>query len=258
MSLAPILFILLLADGPAPPTAQPPAPTGATVASEADRHERYRDAERLRRGPDARRSDLLRRERLQPVDAGIEDRSTLDASLRLTQPDLQSMPLGFARVYIDPLDPTRYIRANGALHAVFSQSEYRRGKKGVIPLVPQGTTFRIGTPERFERPIEPFEGAARERFDGRMSDARQGDSMRNARIDRFIGEHADASDAEEIPSPADRRPSGNAIARDERRDEGLLAPQTVDTPLPTMLTSEHYRRQFFTSLRNPTRTRDGR
>ncbi len=251
MPLAPIILVLLLADPPKPASVQPPAPAAA-VESEAERLDRYREAERLRRGPDARRSDMLRRERLQPVDAGIEDRSALDASLRLTQPDLQSMPLGFARVYVDPLDPTRYIRANGALHAVFSQSEYRRGKSGVIPLVPQGTTFRIGTPERFESPVDPFDGAARERLDGRAGDGRQVDAMRSARIDRFIGADAEAirsaADAPEA-DPADRRPTGNAIARDERRDEGLLAPQTVDTPLPTMLTSEHYRRQFFASLR---------
>lgn len=78
--------------------------------------------------------------------------------------------------------------------------------------------------------------------------------MRDARIDRFIGAESDAASSEPAPAPTDRRPSGNAISRDERRDEGVLAPQTVDTPLPTMLTSEHYRRQFFESLRSRTRS----
>ena len=252
MLVAVLVLCTCLADGSPTPTSAQPAT--ARVESEEERLERFRNAERLRRGPDARRADLLRRERLQPVDAGIEDRSTLDASLRLTQPDLQSMPLGFARVYVDPLDPTRYIRANGALHAVFSQSEYRRGKSGVIPLVPQGTRFRIGTPKRFHEPYAAFDGAAIERVDGRMNDGRQDESMRDARIDRFIGAESDAASSEPAPAPADRRPSGNAISRDERRDEGVLAPQTVDTPLPTMLTSEHYRRQFFESLRSRTRS----
>lgn len=227
------------------PSRPVPDADGTVDEAQVDEQRELRALDDRRRGPDARRNEILRRRPLQPVDLGVEDRSTLDASLRLTQPEMQSMPLGFSRVYVDPMDPTRYVRANGALYAVFDHSEYRRAKKGMQTLVPQGTLFRIGLPARFEPVVDPFADAAKERANGLRSEQR-GEAVRiDQRIDLYRGE----SFAEASPTP-------RTLVRESRRDEGMPAVRSGEATRPRFLDDESYRRQFFESLRQRSAERE--
>jgi len=83
--------------------------------------------------------------RLVPLEQGVEDRSSLDESLRIQQVDL-SVPGGFRQVYHVPGRNDLLMRVNGGMYAVFPESFYRRGKGGVTALIPPGTVFYIGEP----------------------------------------------------------------------------------------------------------------
>lgn len=80
---------------------------------------------------------------LQAVDQGIADVGPLNSSLRVQRADLR-IASGFDRVYQAPGQPDMLMRVNGALRAVFSESEYVRTEQGAMPLVPAGTTWIIG------------------------------------------------------------------------------------------------------------------
>lgn len=202
----------------------------------------HRELDDRKRGPDAMRDEILHRRRLQPVDAGAEDRNALDTSLRDLQPEAMAMPTGFTRVYVDPANPGQYVRANGALYAVFPYSEYQRTKKhGTIALIPTSTIFRIGLPARM--PIEvredPFQGAAPERHDERRSQIGAGVGRIDTRLDLYRGD--DGAQAGRRAAAQESR----ALAIDQPRDE----PDFGHRSLPTFLTDESYRRAFFASLR---------
>ena len=63
-------------------------------------------------------------EGLQPLDARVEDVSILSASLRVESAGL-AKPSGFDAVYRVPGDSGKLMRVNGALFAVFDQSDHR-------------------------------------------------------------------------------------------------------------------------------------
>jgi len=91
---------------------------------------------------------------LVPVEQTVGDVGPLRHGLRLAPVDLRS-PSGFDNVYrlpgsshgvpggiVTPGD--QLVRANGAVTAVFSRSQYSVTKSGLLPDIPAGTVFRIG------------------------------------------------------------------------------------------------------------------
>ncbi len=258
MLLPLVLFLAIAADGPVPaPPAQPTTtgtvPAGAPVqkvnrplpirsteerdeSAAASRRE-YRAMDERRRGPDGSRDQILSRTRLRAVDGNVEDRNALDDSLRLSQPELLSTPTAFSRVYIDPANPNRYVRGNGALFITFPYSDYRFvKKKGTFAFVPGGTTFRIGMPAHFDMPQRPspFADAAPERTDALLTERRQDELRFDTRVDLHRPEGG-------VPAPSEER----AVRRDEHRSDSV-EPTTV---MPRILADERYRRAFFESLR---------
>jgi len=90
---------------------------------------------------------------LTPVEQAVADISPLSVSLRQLEPDF-SAPQQFDRVYTSPDFPGMYLRINGALTAVFPQSEYIITNDGISPILPRNTEFFIGLPPRLT-PIAP-------------------------------------------------------------------------------------------------------
>ena len=85
---------------------------------------------------------------LQQVDQASADRHSLSQSLRVMPVDLS--PHNFERVYQVPGRDDLMMRSNGALYAVFEQSDYMRDpkKKGAMKaVVPAATVFYIGRPD---------------------------------------------------------------------------------------------------------------
>ena len=87
----------------------------------------------------------------EPIDAGVEDIGTLRTSERLMRHDLRR-PASFDRVYQLRDGTQRYVRANGAVLAVFPRSTYAPDGSGAT--VPPGTVFYIGQPDRWSASIE--------------------------------------------------------------------------------------------------------
>lgn len=108
---------------------------------------------------------------LEPIDQTIEDIASLAISLRTVEPGLQQ-PAGFSEVYRVPGRDDQFMRVQGALHAVFPKSVYAYDKKkGIYPVVPDGTVFHIGLPPpdpdarpQPARPAEAFPGRIDLRF----------------------------------------------------------------------------------------------
>lgn len=92
------------------------------------------------------RPGAAQEEPLQPVDQGIEDRGVLSMSLRRVEAGLQ-VPAGFEHVYRVPGREDLFMRIDGALYAVFPQSQYRPTKTGMVAGIPSQTVFFIGSPE---------------------------------------------------------------------------------------------------------------
>lgn len=82
---------------------------------------------------------------LEPLDQGFEDTGALNASLRVERSDLR-IASGFDRVYRARGNNGHLMRVDGALHAVFPESEYAPTEEGSRPVVPAGTTWVIGDP----------------------------------------------------------------------------------------------------------------
>lgn len=82
---------------------------------------------------------------LEIVDPGMADISPLSTSLRQLDHGL-AIPTDFEHVYRLPGDRDRFVRADGALFAVFPQSEYAPTRFGDVPLIPANTVFYIGAP----------------------------------------------------------------------------------------------------------------
>lgn len=111
-----------LASGAAPPT--PSAPSSASKSSAPT---------------------------LKPVDPGVADADPLATSGRILPTDLRQ-PANFDRVYEVELDGKRFfVRAHGGVYAVFPRSDYVQTRQGVIPIVPAGTVFHLGSLPKSER-----------------------------------------------------------------------------------------------------------
>lgn len=140
---------------------------------------------------------------LTPVEQSVADVSPLSASLRQLEPDF-SVPQRFDRVYTSPDFPGMYLRINGALTAVFPQSEYVQSGDGMTPILPRNTEYFIGRPSRLT-PFTPGVGAQiRSALQPPLRDLRQ---TRRAPSLRY-----DSSDAPPPPTrhysftPGDRTP----------------------------------------------------
>lgn len=77
------------------------------------------------------------------LDQGFADVDGLRISLRVV-PDSFRADTGFEHVYRAP--DGRLYRVAGAIYAVFDRSVYVPTRGGVLPTIPPGTTFHIGTP----------------------------------------------------------------------------------------------------------------
>ena len=102
--------------------------------------------------------DSITQETLQPLDARVEDMTALSMSLRVESPGL-AVPSDFDEVYRVPGDPSKLMRVNGALYAVFDQSVYGNYKGHVYARVPPATVFHIGAPPNTPGPNSPIEPA---------------------------------------------------------------------------------------------------
>ncbi len=78
------------------------------------------------------------------IDQGVADYNPLTTSLRVIEPGLYQSS-DFSQVV---RHGDAYMRSQGGLHAVFTQSTYSKSKqsKGITPTVPPGTVFYIGQP----------------------------------------------------------------------------------------------------------------
>jgi hypothetical protein len=136
------------------------------------------------------------------VDAGREDTGDLATSIRRLPLDLR-LPTGFDRVYRVPGRDDLYMRANGALYAVFPKSEYRATRSGERPVTPTDVVYRIGLAP--EGPLVPPP------------------APNAARIDRRIDARIAAA-----PTPA-TEPMGSGARGDRGTDPSPPAPTTRDT-----------------------------
>ncbi len=83
---------------------------------------------------------------LRVVDEGVEDVGALNGSLRSFSPGLHQSN-DFSRVYQVP-GSTNFMRAQGALYAVYPRSVYASNGSAAVP---PGTVFYIGDPSPFEQ-----------------------------------------------------------------------------------------------------------
>jgi hypothetical protein len=82
---------------------------------------------------------------LKPVDPGVADVGPLGTTGRVLPTDLRQ-PANFDRVYEVELDGKRFfVRAHGGVYAVFPRSDYVQTRGGVVPIVPAGTVYHLGS-----------------------------------------------------------------------------------------------------------------
>lgn len=84
-------------------------------------------------------------EQLQPIDEGIADRGSGAVSFRRIAVD-QRQDTNFDHIYSAPGRPDLLMRRDGAITAIFPQSLYGVTKGGMIPMIPAGTLYFLGTP----------------------------------------------------------------------------------------------------------------
>jgi hypothetical protein len=85
-------------------------------------------------------------QRLDALEPNVSDVGPLSRSFRQLSIDLRS-PSEFDRVYQVPGDEEHLMRISGGLYAVFPRSQYTpTEKKGIIAVIPNDTTFYIGSP----------------------------------------------------------------------------------------------------------------
>lgn len=107
-----------------------------------------------------------------PVEPAVGDTSILSTSLRVMEPGLQA-PSGFSQVYRVP--GGQLMRGDGALFAVFPESNYVQFRGMDIPVIPAGTVFYIGgLPEnplesQFGVPLDSIDQPTLDAYFGRVS-----------------------------------------------------------------------------------------
>ena len=111
--------------------------------------------------------DLDEPELLTPLDPRVGDVSPLSQSLRVEYPGLEK-PSAFSAVYRVPGDPSKMMRVNGGLRAIFTQSVYQPSAYGSFPMIPPSTVFQIGDPAVVPTVVRAPETEATEplEFDG--------------------------------------------------------------------------------------------
>ncbi len=80
---------------------------------------------------------------LLPIDAGVEDRGPLSASLFVETKDLRQNQ-SFERLYKVEGSDDVYVRKAGGLKAIFRSSQYANIHGMEVPIVPAGTVYVIG------------------------------------------------------------------------------------------------------------------
>jgi hypothetical protein len=80
---------------------------------------------------------------LRPIDHLVADRDPLAASMREQSSDLL-IGTGYGKVYQDPSNPNLYVRRDGAMYAVSSETLWAWNRNAVWPVVAPGTVFYIG------------------------------------------------------------------------------------------------------------------
>lgn len=104
---------------------------------------------------------------------GENDISPLSKSLRVPPTNLLQ-PAGFREVIaIDQL-PGKRVRIDGALYAVFDESEYVDWKGESIAVLPSSTVFYIGSPMSLVPPAKPAPATKTETTNGKSSLPRAG------------------------------------------------------------------------------------
>lgn len=152
------------------------------------------------------------RERLVPVEQGVDDLSQGAQSLRYVEPRTVEAPR-FDRLW--RLRGTDYfVRIEGAVHAVFRQSDYERTSAGVEATVPAGTVFYLEPPASLlaERMPPTFSPAPSQRtVRGKAGSASAGaePAWVSNRVDRYLEMSVDPTVVLEAEQPS-ARPSAQA------------------------------------------------
>lgn len=183
---------------------------------------------------------------LRPLDASIEDVSPIATSLRIdTRLSLQQ-PTGFSEVYAGP-GGDDLMRINGALYAVFPRSQYVFNEdQGLTPVIPQGTVFRIGTPD--PTGVLPTSTAATPEPNPLRAGARLETAAPTLRSGELAGQRLDlkiaAVDGDGTPVVS-TPPTSADTTHGGRADE---RPHPDHLELTTILDSPEYRATRFASL----------
>lgn len=82
---------------------------------------------------------------LTPVHQGVSDIGPLSTSFLVQSPDLR-VATDFDKVYRVPGSDKHLMRIDGALAAVFPESEYISTRNGIYAVIPAGTVWTIGVP----------------------------------------------------------------------------------------------------------------
>lgn len=164
---------------------------------------------------------------LKPVDPGVGDVGPLSGPGRTLPTDLRQ-PANFDRVYEVELDGKRFfVRAHGGVFAVFPRSDYVQSRNGVVPIVPAGTVFHLGSlpqnkpdaksdSSNATQPLQP--ASAKPARPLRLDQAAPGNAAPNA------------ESAQTTPAPAARpQPSRRQNTEPPLSD----APPPVYVPVPT-------------------------
>jgi len=192
---------------------------------------------------------------LQPVDAGIADRSPLAVSQRVVPTDLRA-PSAFDRVYRldggmqpDGQQRTYYARKQGALTAVFPQSQYLDTAIGSIPEIPAGTVFYIGGSPGHDYSVAGLPSAVRKQ---ERSPARN-PGYQDLSVRQGASTAAPLTSAAPEPLAPQPRPvteTGGAAAEISRNNPSLPASisSRAERRRPSVFTSEEFRQRRIAEL----------
>jgi len=167
---------------------------------------------------------------LERIDQAVEDVGPLSRSLRAVEFRREPRtPTAFGDVYA-LRDRSRFYRFDGALAASLPRSVYASGEDGLLPIVPAGTVFYIGTPPELEEP-----GSGLQRRSPLSSDPAGNESLL---LSRRLSLRLDGPGDGSIPWPG--RNAGSAA--------GKTNPERSTLPAPTIWGSESYRRGRLAAL----------
>lgn len=149
---------------------------------------------------------------LEPVDQGVADLTDLSVSLRVVNPMLRE-PSGFSRLYQVRGMADAYVRANGALYAVFPRSAYALSQSGQVPVVPAGTVFAIGAASLDDYLDQRGNVPDPDDASGDAGASSAAAAFPSARIDGRIRGGAPRPISDPVPDRDDRASSGGGLPR---------------------------------------------